>query len=204
MPAGTSALGHDAFKILRNTNLMRMQQNDGEKITNKHYRHMREEMAGRKKAFDESVNDYKLSLVRARERKRKIQGDQSEYWHQQMDWKKDRKEEDWRQTQYDPDTMWNVEEPTRRKNLYEKKINDQMTNFRNMTEQGAADRQRRADNRQQQLKEERQVVDNDLAAKELETNIHAFKRQLFAQEMLATWEKQNRYKKNMKIVEDEC
>lgn len=47
-------------------------------------------------------------------------------------------------------------------------------------------------------------MENDLNAKELERGIHAFKRQLFAQEMLATWEKQNRYKKNMKIVEDEC
>ena len=54
------------------------------------------------------------------------------------------------------------------------------------------------------LAEERQVVENDLNAKVLETNIHAFKRQLFAQEMISTWEKQNRYKKNMKIVEDEC
>lgn len=95
MPAGTSALGHDAFKIMRNTNLMRMQQVEGEKTTQKHFRHLRDEMLGRKKAFDESVNDYKLGLVRARERKRKIQGDNSEYWHQQMDWKKDRNDAEW-------------------------------------------------------------------------------------------------------------
>ena len=54
------------------------------------------------------------------------------------------------------------------------------------------------------MQEECEVIDNDLAAKALENNIHAFKRQLFAQEMTSTWEKQNRYKKNMKIVEDEC
>lgn len=67
-----------------------------------------------------------------------------------------------------------------------------------------ADRTRRQGTKAQNLAEERELVENDLAAKALETNIHAFKRQLFAQEMLATWEKQNRYKKNMKIVEDEC
>lgn len=44
---------------------------------------------------------------------------------------------------------------------------------------------------------------NDLAARDLENNLVAFKKQLFAQEMMATWQSQNRYKKNMKIVEDE-
>jgi hypothetical protein len=47
-------------------------------------------------------------------------------------------------------------------------------------------------------------VQKDLAAKDLESNLVAFKKQLFAKEMIATWEKQNRYKKNMKVVEDEC
>jgi hypothetical protein len=47
------------------------------------------------------------------------------------------------------------------------------------------------------------LVAEDLAAKDLERNLIAFKRQLFAQEMVATWTQQNRYKKNMKIVENE-
>lgn len=72
MPPGTSNLGHDAFKIMRNTNLMRMQGSNGEKTTQKQYNILRDEMFGRKKAFDESVTDYKLSLVRGRERKKKI------------------------------------------------------------------------------------------------------------------------------------
>jgi hypothetical protein len=33
---------------------------------------MREEMLGRKKAFEESVTDYKMSLIRAKEQKKKI------------------------------------------------------------------------------------------------------------------------------------
>lgn len=72
MPAGTSALGHDAFKILRNTNLMRLQQLEGEKQTTTQYSKLKNEMLNRKKAFDDSVADYKVGLVRARERKRAI------------------------------------------------------------------------------------------------------------------------------------
>ena len=49
-------------------------------------------MLNRKKAFDESVADYKVGLVRARERKRAIQGDNSAQWLNQMDWKQDRQQ----------------------------------------------------------------------------------------------------------------
>ena len=70
MPAGTSNLGQDAFHILKNTNRMRIQQLNGERYTQKQYEMLKREMDGRTKAFDESVQDYKLSLIRARERKR--------------------------------------------------------------------------------------------------------------------------------------
>ena len=73
MKAGTSNLGHDAFKILRDTNLMRFQQQEGANKTQKQYEMLRDEMNVRKTDFDKSVSDYKLSLVRAQERKRKIQ-----------------------------------------------------------------------------------------------------------------------------------
>ena len=72
MPAGTSNLGHDAFKILRNANLMRLQQMEGEKQTSSQYNKLRHEMYNRKKAFDTSVADYKVGLVKAHERKRAI------------------------------------------------------------------------------------------------------------------------------------
>jgi hypothetical protein len=72
MPAGTSALGHDAFKILRNANLMRLQQLEGEKQTTSQYQKLKNEMYNRKKAFDDSVADYKVGLVKARERKRAV------------------------------------------------------------------------------------------------------------------------------------
>jgi len=77
-----SNLGHDAFKILKDTNLMRFQREMGEKSTNKAYLILRDEMTGRKKAFDESITDYKQSLVKAHERKRAVQADNSAFWRQ--------------------------------------------------------------------------------------------------------------------------
>jgi hypothetical protein len=124
MPAGTSALGHDAFKILRNANLMRLQQLEGEKQTQSQYQKLRNEMYNRKKAFDESVTDYKVGLVKARERKRAVQGENSQQWTIQMDWKNERQEQEHRDMQYDPHTMWNVEGPNRRREQTEKKLND--------------------------------------------------------------------------------
>lgn len=134
MPAGTSNLGHDAFKILRDTNLMRIQQSDGEKHTTKQYRILRDEMNGRKKAFDESVADYKLSLVKARERKKQIQGDNGDYWRSQMEWKQQRDSKEVQDMQFDPNTMWNVEESTRRKYLQDKKQDQQQQAFKHLTE----------------------------------------------------------------------
>ena len=104
-------------------------------------------MLGRKKAFDESVADYKLSLVKARERKKATQGENGEYWRNQMDWKRERGEQEYRDSQYDPETMWNVEEATRRKFLMDKKQNDQANANMYLTQQGNADKQRRNDNR---------------------------------------------------------
>jgi hypothetical protein len=49
---------------------MRFQRDQGEKSTNKAYSILRDEMLGRRKAFEESVTDYKQSLVKAHERKR--------------------------------------------------------------------------------------------------------------------------------------
>ena len=61
---------------------MRYQREMGEKLTNKQYSVLRDEMLGRRRAFEESVNDYKLSLIKAQERKRQIQADNSAFWKQ--------------------------------------------------------------------------------------------------------------------------
>lgn len=71
LPPGASGLGQEAFKIMRKTNLMRLQTQTNEKFEAKHYAKLKEEMNGRRQAFDEAVQDYKMGLIRAHERKRK-------------------------------------------------------------------------------------------------------------------------------------
>ena len=64
--------------------------------------------------------------------------------------------------------------------------------------------QRKSDAKSSDLSEGRQLVENDMKNTDLDRQLRAFKKQLFAQELLATWESQNSYKKKMKMVEDEC
>jgi len=67
-------------------------------------------MYGRKKAFDESVAEYKVSLIREKERKKQIQSDNSTYWRQQMDWKNEKKKEYVQENRnIDPAQIWNIE-----------------------------------------------------------------------------------------------
>jgi hypothetical protein len=39
---------------------------------------------------------------------------------------------------------------------------------------------------------------------DLERQLVAFKKQMFASELISTWQRQTKYKKNMKVVEEEC
>lgn len=122
-----------------------------------------------------------------------------------MDWKKDRKNETIQENkEYDPEQVWNIEGPMRRKEDAAKRQADKEKTLNTLSLQSQEQRQKRVDYRNNELSEGQELVAKDLAAKDLERNLIAFKKQLFAQEMTATWEKQNRYKKNMKIVEDEC
>ena len=53
----------------------------------------------------------------------------------------------------------------------------------------------------EELQEGKRLCDEDLAKKDLERQLIAFKKQMFRQEMLATWEKQLRYKNTLKRIE---
>jgi hypothetical protein len=57
--------------------------------------------------------------------------------------------------------------------------------------------------RVQDLTEGRKICDDDLAKKDLERQLVAFKKQLFAQDMTATWEKQIRYRKELDKFDNE-
>lgn len=61
----TSALGQEAFKILRDTNLMRFQQASGEKMTQRNFNVRREEMQQRQRDFSDCQADYHNQLRNA-------------------------------------------------------------------------------------------------------------------------------------------
>lgn len=121
-----------------------------------------------------------------------------------MRWKQDKKDSETKAMEsYDPDAVWNIEGPTRRANDLAKRQRDADWTRRTLESQRSAQKARKEEERANALKEGKQLVAEDLAAKGVENDLVAFKKQLFAQEMMATWQSQNRYKKNMKIVEDE-
>lgn len=59
---------------------MKLQQVQGAENNEKLYLRLRDEMIGRKKAFDQSMSDYKLSLIKAQEEKKRIQAENSTFW----------------------------------------------------------------------------------------------------------------------------
>lgn len=63
---------------------------------------------------------------------------------------------------------------------------------------------RRIDERSFDLSEGKKLVDKDQCDIDLERQLVAFKKQMFASELLSTWQRQTKYKKNMKVVEEEC
>ena len=64
--------------------------------------------------------------------------------------------------------------------------------------------QRRQDTQTFELEEGKKLVEKDQADIDLERQLVAFKKQMFANELVDAWQRQNQYKKNMKVVEDEC
>lgn len=64
--------------------------------------------------------------------------------------------------------------------------------------------QRRQDAQTFELEEGKKLVEKDKADIDLERQLVAFKKQMFANELVDAWQRQNQYKKNMKVVEDEC
>lgn len=59
---------------------MRSQRETNNQQATSKYETLRDEMLNRRKAFEDSVADYKMSLVRAKEKKRQTQAENSAYW----------------------------------------------------------------------------------------------------------------------------
>lgn len=80
LPAGNSDLAHATFKMIRNMNLMRFQTTEGEKKTEKQYQDLKEEMENRNRLLQQNLLDYKLSLIQAKDTKKRIQNENGAYW----------------------------------------------------------------------------------------------------------------------------
>ena len=145
--------------------------------------------------------EYKQSIIDAKDRKRKTQQDFGRYWRQQMDWNSQVKQ-DAKAQPYNPDEVWTIEGPTRaaqEKVRREKAIADLKLT---LSTQANFYQTAKKDDIKQSLAEGKQLCDEDLAKKNLESQLVAFKKQLFAQEMKDTWEKQCAFKQAMKQAED--
>lgn len=70
-------------------------------------------MIERRKEHQRQLNEYKQSVVQAKEDKKRIQAENGAFWLQQADWKRQKKLE-LKNEPYDPDQVWNIEEPDRK------------------------------------------------------------------------------------------
>ena len=118
-----------------------------------------------------------------------------------MDWRSEKIASEQSQP-YNPDEVWTVEGPTRRKDEAIKREADNSNMKKVLDEQAQFYRTMRETERKNDLTEGRTLCQDDLAKKDLERQLVAFKKQMFRQEMISTWEKQVKYRQTLKRIED--
>lgn len=79
-----------------------------------------------------------------------------------------------------------------------------MQNLKNTLDtQATFYRQAKENERALDLTEGKRICEEDVAKKDLEMQLLAFKKQLFQQDMISTWQKQSRYRQEIKKIEEE-
>ncbi len=148
------------------------------------------------------MKQHKIKLIEEKVKLKETQKEFGQYWKQQSEWRQNKRNEINSQ-HYNPEDVWNVEGPTRRRQEEAKRQKD-MENLKNTLDQ-QADFYRSAQKGQRlsDLSEGKRICDEDVAKKDLERQLVAFKKQLFAQDMTTTWEKQIRYKKELEKYDNE-
>lgn len=91
----------------------------------------------------------------------------------------------------------------RRKQEEAKRCHDMEVLKQTLDDQAQFYKTARKNERFQDLTEGQKICSDDLAKKDLERQLVAFKKQLFAQDMTQTWEKQVRYKKEIEKYDNE-
>ena len=105
-----------------------------------------------------------------------------------MDWRQEKIKEVNSQP-YNPDEVWNVEGPTRRAEEAKKRAADNANMRLVLDNQAEFYRTMKEKTRKDDLAEGKTLCEADTSKKDLERQLVAFKKQLFRQEMLATWDK---------------
>jgi hypothetical protein len=103
---------------------------------------------------------------------------------------------------YNPEEVWTVEGPTRKAQENLRKKKDRLSLKHSLETQAEQNRTIRTSDRTQELSEGMRLCDDDNKKFINEKQMVAFKKQLFAQEMMNTWEKQVAYKKTLEHLED--
>lgn len=149
------------------------------------------------------MEDYKQSLIKAREDKKKRHEENAQTWSHQIEWRKSKIDEA-KKEPYDPELVWNIETATRKQAdaATKKAKTDVMLSVNDTKTQDFY--KKRSDERDYDLSEGKRLVQLDNENKDLESQLVSFKKQLFAKEMMDTWAQQSRYKKQMKQIEEEC
>jgi len=202
LQAGSSNLAQATFQMMRNTNVMRFGTNQAGLKADDHYSKLKEEMIERRKEHQRQLNEYKQSVVQAKEDKKRIQAENGAFWLQQADWKRQKKLE-LKNEPYDPDQVWNIEEPDRkqREAIERKAVNANLKEVNAKEQKGFY--QRKQDARNLDKMEGQKMIELDTDCTVRERQLREFKRQMFAQEMLDSCNKQKSFRKNMKEIENE-
>ena len=159
-------------------------------------------MLVRRQVIEESIKQHKASLLAEKVKLKDQQREFGSFWKQQAEWRQ-KQRRDISSQPYDPESVWNIEGPTRRKTEDEKRAYDMSVLRNTLHNQAQFYRTAKESERIQDLTEGKRLCDEDLAKKDLERQLVAFKKQLFAQDMTQTWEKQIRYKKEIEKYDNE-
>lgn len=132
-------------------------------------------MLGRKALQENQMAEYKQSVIKARETKKRIQNENGAYWKKQVDWRADRLDEI-KKEPYDPELVWNIEGPERKKTdaAIRQAISHDVKAINQVQKVGFF--QRKEDEKNLDLNEGQKLVENDLDNKDLEKQLLAFKR----------------------------
>lgn len=66
--------------MMRNTNIMRFGSNQAGAKADDHYQRLKDEMIDRRREHQKQLNDYKQSVITAREEKKRIQAENGAFW----------------------------------------------------------------------------------------------------------------------------